>query len=829
MLLIKRSIVNTAVGANLFDSVVKTEVRDGACHNVISRSFANVDGSHNFSKDTSASDLSIGTQLLDMDDGFADPDNYDFRVKQTYADLNYLSAGRDGENIVAWNYYNDGVQPSATNVYEIRRAAAATPTEKTAMLSYIDQTCLPQSFWDRVDDDGTNIRISLDVNQVTILPIHVARFDKALKKVSIWFEYDDLSTKPKLFLSVGNQRPFPSDKDLSPSQIWDKFNFSFLFNESAENSNMFGTATSDGLLSQPNNWSQISTRIDSPVGYGVLVKNYTIDGGTDQTPIVLERGSYGYLHDSFNEMQFSCWLSIDKDANNGPLVLYEEGGSTNGYALIYRTNEQMLSYCMWNDQNLVELVCPVVLPTNDPTWYMATIAFKDSVMYFYLNGVEQSQVAFTSTNLQPHSDYASFFNTTGTLPALWPSDGAGWSGNAAGAIRQQTVDFEAIPYRYANQSSPSTFWDVTAISESSNGDGGEMKDVSAGIFASGVLYGDFSKYKSGLAGVGTTGAILANQTGHKSKEYTVGVESIASSDIVGQKAKNQPINLVGESYVDFDAMKTSSSFVIASSNIAGDIDGLKTTSQSIGVTSTAYSTYQYFKTSGSAADVIGHASMEYTYSNIYVRYINLLISGIGSGDVGGSKSANNAIGIQGIAQQYMSYEKAAQAIADAVQSVYVDWEHYKNALDSITTSSMSSGAIEGEKAFNYAVNSSLVANSEIVGEKGNSKSIDVLSEMMAGIDAFKGTSDAISVSAQNASYVSGIKGTSFEADVTSTLSTPFTFFVGDIKTYSQTYRMNGLLIKTQLIGTLKGRSRIDGKLTKTRIKGLWKGVIEDVQ
>lgn len=110
----------------------------------------------------------------------------------------------------------------------------------------------------------------------------------------------------------------------------------------------------------------------------------------------------GYFHDEFTEKTFCLWLTIDT-GGGGPRVAFEEGGSTNGIALGYRTTPDTLVYVARASSSTTEIASTTTFAEDNNVWIHVAMVYSSGNMKLYINGTEESS-GVRDASIPAHND-----------------------------------------------------------------------------------------------------------------------------------------------------------------------------------------------------------------------------------------------------------------------------------------------------------------------------------------------------------------------------------------------------------------------------------------
>jgi hypothetical protein len=169
----------------------------------------------------------------------------------------------------------------------------------------------------------------------------------------------------------------------------------------------------------------------------------------------------GFFYDAFTQRTYSAWVSID--SSGGPNVLIDEGGSTEGIGLAYRSTPQKIAFAIRQGGQKTEIQSATTFPTADPIRERihVTAVFDSSNLLLYING--QLDIAGASANgdtIGTHTESLGIGGKLGGTSAINESDPP-WHGfidevRASGVSRSSNWVWAT----YLNTASNAAFLDI---------------------------------------------------------------------------------------------------------------------------------------------------------------------------------------------------------------------------------------------------------------------------------------------------------------------------------------------------------------------------------
>lgn len=411
----------------------------------------------------------------------------------------------------------NGLAPSAVN-----NGQTLVITQDN-LVGLTDQAGTPVNFFDIVQPDGSDIRLSEDAAGSDEIPIQKVDIDTGIDNVTIWTRKPIYELSDRLVhLHIG--KPDAVEYDVTDifgrNAVWQGLNAVFHLNELSGD---FINSTGDGndaTVSPTTGVARGATGILGPC----------VDLDERQSPII-PQGSY--WNASFNTHTISAWCEIGGETS-GPNIILEEGGSTNGAYLAYRTTPDTFHYGVRSNDGHYELSSTTTFPPNSG-FIKVVGTFDNGVARLFVNGVLEDTLTVPYTSVAAHGDNAGIGDTNGT-----DSQGASypWLGKIGHAKRSPLTTSESFEStEYANQNEPATFWDVVSVTNRAAGGGGEEQVV--------VLSNAVQAERASALNISQHQPSLASQAIQRESASTLLIEAIQQvavfNAIQAERAQSQPI------------------------------------------------------------------------------------------------------------------------------------------------------------------------------------------------------------------------------------------------------------------------------------------------
>lgn len=309
---------------------------------------------------------------------------------------------------------------------------------------YVDLSTLGADFWDNVDTNGDDIRITAQYGAIE-LPFELVGIDTSAKTGELYFKADLVTSVDNIFyIYWGNSTasPYAASDPYGSDNVWDSFTGVYHLEAGAEDSSV-----------ESNNGSGVAT---PTYATGKLGKGVSLNGTSQYVSFGAATSSLD--NDMAGETTFSLSVWFKKSAASNysgqPMILSINGSDTANKLLIYGSNAS--GNIALYDVSVVEITSSGI-NTADGNWHKLRYVRNGSTGYLYLDGVLQG--SHTASFSLAAGDYWTLGGEYDTGPVVNDF----WAGMIDEyRVRSIIVSAEWEAAEYANQSSPSTFYTVGA-------------------------------------------------------------------------------------------------------------------------------------------------------------------------------------------------------------------------------------------------------------------------------------------------------------------------------------------------------------------------------
>ncbi len=316
---------------------------------------------------------------------------------------------------------------------------------------YIDLADLSSNFWSTTASSsgavGNDIRVTTAAN--IEVPRELVFASSSLQTGELHFKADSISsitdTVFKIWYNGTTTADYSDGYAYGAENVWSSYDF----------------VSHDGGL------TDVGPNSITPADDGTEAAATTQLGGGGRTFVEGNTDVITVDDDSFEQetgtINFSAW--IYKDAGGtGPDIIFEEGGGTNGFAVLYDTGADQYSIVMANDGSPEQFVQTGTI-VEDQYNYLV-FQFNNGTTSIYVNGILNDTDTFSSTTLNAHDNSAGLGgNNFGNVSNLLGSPGNSFDGSldevrrygeGSGAV----LSAAWIKAEYLNQSTTTDFYSL---------------------------------------------------------------------------------------------------------------------------------------------------------------------------------------------------------------------------------------------------------------------------------------------------------------------------------------------------------------------------------
>lgn len=307
-----------------------------------------------------------------------------------------------------------------------------------------------------IDDGGGDLRAYTDSGKGTQLSVEIVLFvSSGSPDIQVWIKIPTGATGNTIFIeadAVETSQPAVGAA-FGRNSVWVDYNAVYHLNETSGD---YINATGDGE-DATNPGSGVTRGVD-----GIISKCIDCDG--TQGPIIPGSPDPGYWHDAFTESTLSAWVEVGEEFG-GPNIIVEQGGSTVGQALCYRSTPDTLHFTTMQSGNNVEIDSTSTLaPASGFAYIVGT--YNAGAMELYFNGVSED-TGTNGTSIPAHTNQPGIADVNSASVVTSPDP---WNGKKAEVRRKPTADStNRVATEFDNQISVPAWGTVGAWTDSGAG------------------------------------------------------------------------------------------------------------------------------------------------------------------------------------------------------------------------------------------------------------------------------------------------------------------------------------------------------------------------
>ncbi len=334
-----------------------------------------------------------------------------------------------------------------TNRVAITIDADQVPSDVTDFPVYVDMSDLPGTFFDGINSDGSDIRITTS-DGTTEVPREIVRVDTTNDLGEMYFKASgslSSSTDTTFYIYYGNgsgTEPGSGD-DGYENNVWPQYKHVYHLDGSSV-ANM-EESVNDFDFNIPNSGVE-AYQETGKIGRGVRLQG--------SNPHRLLSDSY-QPNDAISSFSFRMWVKSDITSGNKGLFYYRSNGNSGWMFGQYGTKFRFYGNRTSGGWMNIESTTTIAADT----WYHVAGHYDGTNLELYVNGTQEASSAMSTPNISNN-----VYLSVGTA-----SFGT-WDGLIDNAFFSQDTDIDTddwISTEYNNQNSPGTFY--TVGSEESQG------------------------------------------------------------------------------------------------------------------------------------------------------------------------------------------------------------------------------------------------------------------------------------------------------------------------------------------------------------------------